>query len=209
MLICGIDEAGRGPLLGPLVICGIMIEEKDIPKLQALGVKDSKLLTPKRREALFPKIKGIIKDFKIMQLQPKEIDEAVESKTTNLNWLEAINDAIIINSLKPDKAIIDCPTANTKAFKDFLTPLLKQSTELVIENKADLNYPVVSAASILAKVTRDAEIEKIKSKYGDFGSGYPADPKVKEFLKKNYKKYPEIFRKSWSTYKDMQQSKLI
>ena len=73
--------------------------------------------------------------------------------------------------------------------------------KLVLEHKADLNYPVVSAASILAKVTRDAEIEKIKKEIGvDFGSGYMSDPRTSEFLKKNYKKYPEIFRKSWAPY---------
>ena len=76
--------------------------------------------------------------------------------------------------------------------------------ELLVEHKADLNHISVSAASVLAKVTRDSEIEKIKKAIKeDFGSGYPSDPKTKAFLEKNFEKYPEIFRKTWSSHKEM------
>ena len=68
-LICGIDEAGRGPVIGPLVICGVLISEKDLPKLKALDPKDSKLLTPKKRSELEKKIKRVVKDYKIIKNQ--------------------------------------------------------------------------------------------------------------------------------------------
>jgi ribonuclease HII len=200
MIICGIDEAGRGPLIGPLVVAGVAIEEKDMPDLLALNPKDSKLLSPKKREELFPKIKEITK-YKIFIIPPSEVDDALNSPSLNLNWLEAIKYAMTINALKPDLAYVDCPSNNTQAFKDYMVNLLKQKTELVVENKADERYPIVGAASILAKVTRDQEVKKLRDKYGDLGSGYPADPKTKEFLKNNYNKYPEIFRKTWASYK--------
>ncbi|MBT3985644.1 ribonuclease HII [archaeon] len=207
-IICGVDEAGRGPLIGPLVVAGVAIDEKDLPKLLALNPKDSKLLSPKQRDELFPKIKEITK-YKIFIIPPQEIDDALNSPTLNLNWLEAIKYAMTINYLKADTAYVDCPSNNNTAFKDYMENLMKQPTKLIVENKADDTYPIVSAASILAKVTRDAEVKKLREKYGDLGSGYPADPKTKEFLKKYHKKYPEIFRKTWASYKRVQQTTLI
>lgn len=205
MLICGIDEAGRGPVIGPMVMCGVLIEESQIKELQNLGVKDSKLLSPKQREYMFKEIKHLVKDYKIIIIPPKEIDEAVESEELNLNKLEAIKSAMIINHLKPNKAMLDCPSNNPKKYLDYLKIYIKDnSAEIKAEHKADLKYPVVSAASILAKVTRDKEIEKIKKEIKeDIGSGYPADPITVKFLKNNYKKYPSIFRKSWASYKNI------
>lgn len=204
LLICGADDAGRGPVIGPMVLAGVLASEDDIQKLQALGIKDSKLLTPKQRENLYDKIIKTVKSYKIVQFSPKEIDDALKSSTLNLNWLEALGFADIINALNPDKAIIDCPSTNTKAYSSYLKQHLKQDTMLKCEHKADFNYAIVGAASILAKVTRDREIEKIKEKIKiDFGSGYPSDPKTKEFLQKYHSKFPEIFRKTWATYKNI------
>lgn len=199
--ILGIDEAGRGPVIGPLVMAGVKIKEEDEEKLKNLGVKDSKLLTPNSREYLFKKILDIIEQYKMIILSPKEIDKAVFSDASNLNWLEADNAIKIINELKPDKAIIDCPSNNIKKYSSYVEKKLKSKIPLIVEHKADFRYPVVSAASILAKVTRDREIKKIKKKIGiDFGSGYPSDPLTIKFLKENYNKFPEIFRKSWEPY---------
>jgi len=209
VLICGIDEAGRGPVIGPLVICGVLINEKDLPKLQALNPKDSKLLTSKRRSELEKRIKQVVKDYKIIKVSPKEIDNAVESKTLNLNWLEAIKCAEIINSLKPNTVFLDCPSNNINAFSDYLKNYLdNKKTSLICSHKADQKYMVVSAASIIAKTTRDFEIEKIKEKIGiDFNSGYPSDKKTQEFLKKYHNKFPDIFRKSWASYKNIKKAK--
>jgi len=180
-----------------------MIEEKEEKKLKAMGAKDSKELTAPTRERLFLELQKVVKSFKIIKVQPEEIDLAVESEEDNLNWLEAKKSAEIINELKPDIAYVDCPSVNTSKYADYIYKLLKCPVKIIAEHKADANYPIVSAASILAKVTRDSEIEKLKLTIGeDFGSGYPSDPKTKEFLKKNYKKYPKLFRKSWSSWKD-------
>ena len=206
MLICGIDEAGRGPVIGPLVMCGLLIREEDERELIRLKVRDSKLLTRDVREYLFDKIKDVSQRYKLVVIEPDEIDKAVgKHDGLNLNRLEAQKSAEILNELNPNKAIIDAPSNNIKSYKKYLSRFVKnKDIEIVLEHKADVNYPVVSAASILAKVTRDAEIEKIKKQIGiDFGSGYMTDPKTVEFLKNNFENYPDLFRKSWFPYKDL------
>ena len=204
MIICGIDEAGRGPVIGPMVLCGFCIEERDEHKLRDLGAKDSKLLSPKKREELFSILKKTAIRYEVVILSPKEIDYALNDPILNLNWLEAIASAKIVNKLTPDKLIIDLPSNNKNAYVNYLKRLLNKEPTIVAEHKADTNYPSVSAASIIAKVTRDKEIEKIKKKVGiDFGSGYPSDPKTIDFLKKNFNKYPEIFRKTWACFKKL------
>src|SRR3989338_6116225 len=134
MIIAGADDAGRGPVVGPMIIAGISIEESDIPKLKELGVKDSKLHTKKQRYDLYDKILKVVKDHKILIIYPLEIDNALESPDLNLNWLEAIKFAEVINYLKPDKAIIDCPSPNIKAYTEYLYNLIKnKTTQLVCE----------------------------------------------------------------------------
>ncbi len=207
VLLLGADEAGRGPVIGPLVMCGVVVEDKDLAKLADIGVKDSKLLTERKREALFEPIKNIVKKYKLIIIEPQEIDDAVNSTSLNLNFLEAIKTALILNELKPDKAIVDCPSNNISAYKEYLQNLLTVKMDLTLEHNAEKHLQV-AAASILAKVTRDRIIEEMKKKYGDMGSGYPSDPKTKAFLLKNAKKYPELFRKSWATYKNLAQQNL-
>ena len=202
MNVLGIDEAGRGPVIGPLIVAGVMIDEKKDEGIK--GVKDSKMLTHGKRLQLDEQIKENVLDFKIIKVEPKEIDEALDSenKDMNLNWLEAYKQAEIINELKPDRAIIDCPSPNCKAYEDYLRNLLiDKSVKLIVEHKADVKYPVCSAASILAKVQREEDMDKIKQKYGNTGPGYPGNPVTIKFLKENWNKHPEIFRKTWSTYK--------
>ena len=204
-LICGIDEARRGPVLGPMVMCGAMIEEKDLPKLIALKPKDSKLLTKEEREELYPKLLSVLKYYKVIIMQPKEIDKAVHGHDgLNLNKLEAHKQAEILNEFNPEKAIIDCPSNNIKSYRHQLLKLLKnKKMDLILEHNAE-RYPSVAAASIIAKVTGDKEIELLKKEIGiDFGSGYMSDPKTVKFLKNNFEKYPEMFRKSWFPYQDL------
>mgnify|MGYP001568329996 CR=1 FL=1 len=210
MLILGIDEAGRGPVIGPLIIAGAMFNEKDLPKLKSLDVKDSKLLTIKQINELRKKIEKIAVKTEVIKAYPKEIDEAVEGKNNlNLNWLEAHKQTEIINKLKSDKAIIDCPSTNIKKFKNYLQNLLKVKTELIVEHKADVKYVACSAASIIAKSVREEEVAKIEKFVGEsIGSGYPSNPICQEFIKHNIDKYPEIFRKSWMTYKNHKTAKM-
>ncbi|MFH1053100.1 MAG: ribonuclease HII [Candidatus Woesearchaeota archaeon] len=200
MKILGIDEAGRGPVIGPLVIAAVVIDEDKEVNLKRMGVKDSKLLGRKKREELFHKIIKFY-EFKFLIIPPSEIDDALASETLNLNWLEAQKSAILINELKPGKAILDCPSPNLKRYKEYVKEILKSDTELIVEHKADFNHPVVAAASIIAKVIRDDEISKIqKGIKENIGSGYIADPATQRFLDQNHDKYPEIIRKSWSSY---------
>ena len=166
-----------------------------------LKVKDSKLLTPIQRDRIY---KDLIKlyQYKVIKILPAEIDAAVGKDTTNLNWLEAEKAVQIINELKPDKVILDCPSPNIKAYTNFINHRVAKPIELVCAHHADVNYPVVGAASIIAKVTRDREIEAIKKRIGNhFGSGYMADPQTKDFMHKFWNVYPEIFRHSWTPFK--------
>ena len=202
MFVCGIDEAGRGPVIGPLVIAGVLANEKQEQDLMDLGVKDSKLLTPIQRERMFDKIKGLVEKYEIIVILPAEIDDAVEGKDNlNLNWLEAVKSASIINTLKPNRAILDCPSTNIAAYTEYVKKKVTGRVEIIAEHKADQTYPIVSAASILAKVTRDDLIQELKKKHKvEFGSGYPSDPMTQLFLKKYWDKY-DFFRKSWASYK--------
>ncbi len=199
---CGIDEAGRGPIIGPLVICGVLANEEQEKALLDIGVKDSKMLTPIQRERMFDRIIKAVEKYEIIVIEPEEIDDAVNGKgELNLNWLEAEKSAKIINKLKPNKAILDCPSTNIKAYTAYVKKSVEGRVDIVSEHKADVTYPIVSAASILAKVTRDERIQDLKKKYKvEFGSGYPSDPMTQLFTQKNWNKF-NFFRKSWKSYK--------
>jgi len=187
-------------------MCGFQIEEKQETQLRKIKVKDSKLLTREERENLYTQILKISDKYKIIIINPQEIDRAVQGHDgLNLNWLEADKSAEILDDLGPNKAIIDAPGNNIEKYKNYLSKKLKnKEIKLILEHKADVNYPVVSAASILAKVTRDTEIELLKKQIGiDFGSGYMSDPKTVEFLKNNFEKHHELFRKSWFPYQEL------
>ena len=208
-LILGVDEARKGSIVGDMVICGVLIEKNKEEKLKELGVKDSKLLTQKTREILFLKILKIIKKHKAIIITPTEIDKAVNKEDgLNLNWLEAHKTALIINELKPDKAIIDCPSPNINKYKEYLLSLLNnKKLELIVEHRAEKHMPV-AAASIMAKVIAEERLKKLKKTLKiDFGSGYTSDPYTQKFVKENFDKYPEIFRKSWVTWKNHNNAK--
>lgn len=205
MKILGVDEAGRGPVIGPMVISGVMVKDGLDDEFLREGIKDSKLLSKLSRRRLFEYVNTKALGVKTVVVSPEEIDKAVAQN--NLNWLEAIQTALIINELQPDIAYLDCPTGNVESYTRYINKLLTCDCKIISEHKADANYPVVGAASIIAKETREVEVQKIKDKYHiEFGSGYPSDPKTISFVKENVHKYPEIWRKSWQTYKKAIQS---
>jgi len=186
--VLGIDEAGRGPVIGPLVMVGFMIDEEKEEELRKIGAKDSKQLSREKREELAEKLKKMGK-IVIKVIHPWQID------AENINKLERQAAREIILEAEPDLVIID-------GFEKNLDKKLGVKAKVIAEPKADVNYAVVSAASIIAKVTRDAMIEELKEKYGDFGSGYPGDEKTVRFVEqlvKKHKKLPEFVRKSWGT----------
>jgi len=203
-VICGIDESGRGPVLGPMVICGVSFFEPELKLLVDIGVKDSKKLSARKRSELAKIIKNKCKNYKTIVISAQEIDAREKIRIT-LNKLEEIKMAEIIEALKPDIVYIDAADVNEARFGKSIQKLLKYShTKIISKHKADDLYPIVSASSIIAKDMRDSIIEELKKNYGDIGSGYPSDSRTIEFLRKwiiEKKKAPPFARRSWETTK--------
>jgi len=208
-IIAGIDEAGRGPVIGPMSIAGVSIREGDEKKLIEIGVRDSKELKPERREELAKKIEKIAKDVFVINVAPCRIDNYLIHQKLSLNEVEIIRFADIADLLRSDRLYVDSPEVKTDKFAKKMSAKMEyKDTEIIAENKADSKYPIVSAASIIAKVARDAEMEKLRKEFGVRGSGYPSDEEtiswMKEYLDKNGK-FPEkgLIRFSWDTTKKM------
>ena len=208
MMIAGIDEAGKGPVIGPMCIGGVKIEESIAHILKVLGVADSKKLTPKKREQLAAQIKKYADGFFILEVSPSQIDEL--RKIMSMNEIMVVCFSKVLEHLKPDVVFVDAADVKAERFAYNLrrqyaktSPAHAEKIEIICEHQADTVYPVVSAASIIAKVRRDELIEELKQEWGDFGSGYPSDPKTKEFLlkwgKEHSGEFPSIVRQSWQT----------
>jgi len=210
--IAGVDDAGRGPIIGPLVIAGVLVEEDRIRDLRDMGVKDSKLLTPKTRTSLSGKIKDLATGVSLVEAEPKEIDEVVlhGGKLRKLNFLEAKMMAEVINNLAPEEAFVDASDVNEERYGQTIAEFLKPeltAIKIVSRHHADRTYPIVSAASIIAKVRRDEAVETLRKEYGDFGSGYISDSKTLDFLRewrRSHNVYPSIVRLSWKTIKQIE-----
>jgi ribonuclease HII len=220
MQIAGVDDAGRGPIIGPLVIAGVLLDEKDLTKLMDLGVKDSKRLSPRRREELAAEIRELALKYHVAMLSPAEIDRVVETgkKLHKLNRLEAQTMAKVITILKPDVAYVDASDVLADRFKQHMAENLTFKVKIISEHKADAKYPIVSAASIIAKVERDRALSALQEKYGNMGCGYATDPNTIKFLEnwiRKFGSYPDFVRKSWKPAKRLkreaeeEQAKLI
>ena len=187
-----------------MVIAGVTIPKANEKKLRRLGVKDSKLLSPKRREELYSKIEKLSTNISIMSVQPCKIDN-YRAMGINLDKIEAMRMAQIIDLTSNGSIYIDSLTNNPKKFKQLIVGFLQnKSAELIVENYMDESVPVVSAASIIAKVERDKAIEELKKEVGfDFGVGYSHDARsiqfVENLIKQTKGKLPEYVRKSWVT----------
>jgi len=199
-LILGIDEAGRGPVLGPLVVCGFAVEREHLPALEALGLRDSKALSPSRRDNLARELRKFPGRVLLMKIPPSAVDSAVARN--GLNALEVSAMVRIIRRVKPAEVFIDALTSNPRKFGTQVSGLVAPlNPRMVAENRADSKYPLVMAASILAKVARDSAIARLRLIHGDIGSGYPGDQKTRKFLGGFSVKggYPACVRRSWST----------
>ncbi|MFX1256488.1 MAG: ribonuclease HII [Promethearchaeota archaeon] len=203
-LLCGIDEAGRGPVIGPMVICGVCFTKLNVSYLKKIGVRDSKKLSQKRRSELATLIKEKCHSYEAIVISAKEIDERERNRIT-LNRLEELKIARILNKLKPDTIYLDAADVNEQRFgKSVKKLLVYEPKEIISKHKADDIYPIVSAGAIVAKDKRDTLIEELKKKYGDLGSGYPSDKKTTDFIREWVKKHnqaPPFARKTWETTK--------
>ncbi len=197
-MLCGVDEAGRGPVLGPLVVAAVLVEND--AELVEMEVRDSKKLTPKRREELAPRIRGCSK-VALEIVPPRVVDQWTEGH--RLNLLEATVFARLIDELDPDVAYLDACDTDERRFASMVRKNMVRRPKLVCKHKADDTYPVVSAASIIAKTVRDAEIAKIETAVGEpIGTGYAHDPRTRAFLEKWIREkqgLPPQTRASWAT----------
>lgn len=212
ILIGGIDEAGRGAVIGPMVIAGVVIDNRDEEKLIRLGVKDSKKLSPKRRSELAPLIEKMAKTVVVLRIPACKIDK-YRADGVNLDKIEAMKMAEIISMSEADKVYVDSLNFNSNKFhKRILEHLTENRSELIVENYSDETYPVVSAASILAKVERDKAIDELKKKVNfDFGVGYSHDQRTIQFIEKIIKEtkgqLPPYIRQSWITTQMLQEKR--
>jgi len=201
-MIVGIDEAGRGPVIGPMVVCGVAVSLKHVKKINGMGLKDSKLLTPKKREEFAEKIKEVC-EYELVVVGPEQID----SRIPGLNELEAECFSGLLKALKPKIAYIDACDVDAERFGRNVKRRLDFEVEVVSRHNADRDIPIVSAASILAKVHRDSLIKGISESIGeDVGSGYSHDQVTIDFLKSYYKRnkcMPPFVRKTWKTTADV------
>jgi len=199
--VLGVDEAGRGCVIGPMIICGFFCSLKTGARLRRMGVRDSKELTPQRREDLDKKLRSLKAEFCLVEVHARKIDD------DNLNRLTMETSVELIKQYRPARVYLDAPVTG-RALKEYGGKIFslagQPGLEVVAKNNADKRYGVVSAASILAKVYRDAIIKNFYAEYGNFGSGYPSDPRTVSFLADWYRQngdFPSIVRRKWGTLK--------
>ncbi|MCX6697266.1 MAG: ribonuclease HII [Methanoregula sp.] len=196
-MICGVDEAGKGSVLGPMVIAAVGVTSEDV--FSDIPVKDSKQISTVERERLYALIRKRCRIATVV-IEADEIDTIRQEMTMNACVARAHAD--VIRRLTPKVAYVDACDVNPLRYAETIKSHLDHPCEVVSEHHADEKYPVVSAASIIAKVTRDRAITRLKKKYGEIGSGYPADPVTIAYLSSyidEHKSPPPIARKSWKT----------
>jgi len=234
IIIAGGDEAGRGAVLGPLVVSLVSINEGKAKKLSEIGVRDSKMLSRKRREFLFDDIYSLAEDVRTYAITPEEINNAMRSNIS-INELEAIHFARLIDESEanPKKIYLDSPDVIPEKFgirvsliskkplkvngvrrreKERSSNAAKAVAKVIAEHKADVKYPVVSAASIIAKVTRDRAIEELEESLGfELGSGYPSDKTTVDMIRRNLdnERLLRHVRAEWKTLKLIRQLKIF
>lgn len=200
VIVGGVDEAGRGSVIGPMVVAGVAVSESKLAELRRMGVRDSKKLTPRARARLFGDIVRTVDSVCVRKVEPAEIDECVMFR--GLNTLEARVMAGVIDSVGADEVYVDSCDVKPARFKDSIEQrMVCRPRRIHSLHRADSLNVAVSAASIIAKITRDQEIQELRNKYGPgIGSGYPSDATTIDFLRNwiaERGEAPEFARKSW------------
>jgi len=193
----GVDEAGRGSLVGPLVVAGVLLSSSSADELRRLGVRDSKELSPKRRSELFEEVLSRCLWHRVVLVPPRVLDERNLNEVT-LAAAELIVEEALESGWKPELVIIDAVGLK----KGASSVLMPGGVRVIMEPGADKKYVEVSAASIVAKVTRDEVIAAYRRELGLRGSGYPSDPETVSWLLENAEKIPPgVVRLKWKTLK--------
>ncbi len=196
-MFCGVDEAGKGAVLGPMVVAAAAV--LDITQLDSIAIRDSKTLTRRKREELFSLLTEMCL-YHLVYVSPGEIDAALP--LISMNLVVARAHAECVAALKPETAYLDACDVNAARYAGTVQSLLPYPCSLVAGHRADATYPIVGAASIIAKVTRDRAIADLALEYGDIGSGYPSDKKTISFLTEYIREHgspPACARSSWKT----------
>ncbi len=171
-----------------------------LPDLAATGVRDSKALSPERRNAVYSRLRAI-GERRSFALAPRTIDRYVARG--GLNELELETFATLVRALRPDVAYVDACDPNAERFGRRLASLAGITTRIVSRHHADRDVPVVSAASVVAKVRRDAALERLRRGAEEaLGSGYPSDPATQECVRRHVSdggRVPPWMRRSWAT----------
>jgi len=194
-------------------VAGVSADEDGTQELKEVGVRDSKKLSPHRRETLYAEILKISARVHWVAIPPDEIDMVVLTgrKYRKLNFLEGLYFARVIDELGASVVTVDASDSVPSRFKEVILSSLKTTCDVRAFHKADRDYPLVSAASIIAKVERDRQVAKLKALHGDFGSGYPSDPKTKIYFRRWLEEGrlpPPWSRKSWKSWRAFEQSQL-
>lgn len=207
--VLGIDEAGRGCVLGDLVIAGFFSEDPDDLVLRTAGAADSKAIARSRRDRARAALSSL-GVAEIRRISPPQIDEG------NLNTLEESAIVDIIRVVRPDLVFIDAlgHPSTLPALKRRLSAQLPSDLQPLwtIEPKADATFPIVGAASIFAKTLRDDLLDELRAEFGEIGSGYPSDPKTRSWLSAWVgagKPWPSFVRTRWATITEITQQTLF
>lgn len=199
-MLAGVDEAGRGPVLGPLVVACVAIDDE--APLRALGVKDSKKLAPAKREELAPLIREVAHRVEVRVVPADELNRRMPRE--NLNKIEVKAFAELLARVEATEAVVDACDVDAARFGANVARLLPTPCVVRSEHEADDRHAVVAAASVVAKVERDRLMAEISARYGGCGSGYASDPATKAFLARWVEergKLPPFARMQWETAK--------
>lgn len=206
-LILAVDEAGRGPAIGPMVMCGLVTTPAGQKKLSRLGATDSKTLSRADQEDLAEVFREVAAAVLVEEITAPEIDGG------NLNRLEAETTAALAGEVKPDRLLFDVPThpGGVSGYVADLRYLIEKRgsgrLSLVGETGADVTYPAVGAAATIAKVWRDGAVRQLRERFGDFGWGYPGEEKTRRFIADRIQNggLPDCVRASWRTVEEIRE----
>jgi len=196
----GVDEAGKGPVLGSMFAAAVRADPDALPD----PVADSKRLGAERREELAAAIRERADAVAVAEIPVERIDDPA----TDMNGLTVAAQAEALAAVSRDglSCYVDAGDTNAVRFERRVDGRVDAALDLHAEHGADGTYPVVGAASIVAKVERDAHVERLAAEYGEVGSGYPSDGQTRDFLAayvRDHGELPGCARESWRTSRDV------